>query len=167
MNPQPRQAHALLAAALLAAACGVPAHAQPAAEQPGLPQNTARTATATGTAALPAFMTNVSAAAAHRVSPGNLLLLAEATTQGARTPATLQAVHAAPQSDILRLDAGYRKSFLPGMVCRVRAKGSDETIARIIIVEARAEYSAALVLDLLPNAILRPGDTVLPKLLDL
>jgi hypothetical protein len=165
MKPQPRQPHALTAiAAIFAAMLGA-----------GIPVSHAATANvetsneATSSFERPAFMeTSHGVKSPVRVAHGDMLMFDDIGIS--RTTATLQAVRSTEQADILLLDAGYNKRFLPGMVCQVRAADAadvEKDTAQIIIVETRADRAAALVLDLAPGATLAPGAKATLKLLDL
>lgn len=165
MKPQPHHAHTVLAA-LIAAVLGYSVVSTPSATA----ESSAAPATkeASDSFVRPVFMETATAAKAPvRVAHGDILLFDD--TGASRATATIQAVRNTEQADILLLDVGYSKRFLPGMVCQVRAATADaaKATAQIIIVETHTDRAAALVLDHAPGIPPAPGDKATLKLLDL
>ncbi len=62
------------------------------------------------------------------------------------------------KADVVALDSGYYQGFRDGVVCLVQRSGT--AVARLIVVSAEANRSAALILDVPQTVILVPGDEV-------
>jgi hypothetical protein len=59
-------------------------------------------------------------------------------------------------ADLVILDGGHAQGIRPGMVCGVSRAGRP--LARLIVAESLETRAVALVLDLAPGEVLRPGD---------
>lgn len=59
-------------------------------------------------------------------------------------------------ADLVVLAGGHAQGLRPGMVCGVTRSGRP--VARLVVAESRETRAVALVLDLVPGEVLRPGD---------
>lgn len=64
-------------------------------------------------------------------------------------------------ADIVILDAGYETGLRQGMVCNVSRAGTQ--IGEVMLVDLRPRSASALILDLVSNLSLQPGDSVVVK----
>ncbi len=62
------------------------------------------------------------------------------------------------RADVVVLNGGYYQGFRNGVICNVEHGGTP--VARLIVVSAEENRSAALITDLPKNVILVPGDNV-------
>lgn len=77
--------------------------------------------------------------------------------------AVIVGVESAPAADIVLVGNGFNAGLRQGMVCRV-SRGNAE-IGEILLVDLRATFGAALILNVAPNESIRPGDLASVKVL--
>ncbi|MDR2513013.1 MAG: hypothetical protein LBD01_04385 [Puniceicoccales bacterium] len=73
--------------------------------------------------------------------------------------ATVSRVVAGANADLVLLKAGFRQNFRPGMLCLVGERDQAPGTA-LVIAEADAQNAVALVVEQVPGATLKAGDTV-------
>ncbi len=70
--------------------------------------------------------------------------------------ATVATVVAAPDADVVILDGGLAQGLRLGMVCRVLRGATD--IGELVIIESTRDRAAALILNLIQDNVIQPGD---------
>lgn len=98
--------------------------------------------------AFPSFLTDVCAGAVEAVD----VPISEWSS------ASVAEVYVGKTADIVLIDAGYDRNFCTGARCRVEREGVF--VAEIVIAEAIAKRSAALITNLANNQTILTGDTV-------
>jgi len=78
-------------------------------------------------------------------------------------PAAVVGIESTRVADLILLRGGFNDGLRQGMVCRL-IRGSTE-IAEIVLVELRAQFSSALILNVAPNQSIRSGDVATIKIL--
>ncbi len=76
-------------------------------------------------------------------------------------PARVHEIQSTEVADLVMIASGYREGYRPGMVCRVTRAG--DPVAEILLVEVRERVSAAIIVGILSENIIEPGDAVRVK----
>ncbi len=78
-------------------------------------------------------------------------------------PAEVREIRSTEVTDLVLVAGGYQHGYRPGMVCRVIR--DDENVAEILLVEVRDRVSAGIIVGILSEKIIEPGDAVRVKTL--
>jgi hypothetical protein len=78
-------------------------------------------------------------------------------------PTEVREIRSTEVTDLVLVAAGYQHGYRPGMVCRVIRDG--ENVAEILLVEVRDRVSAGIIVGILSEKIIEPGDAVRVKTL--
>lgn len=70
--------------------------------------------------------------------------------------ARVASVLTAPDADVVILDGGLAQGIRLGMVCRVLRGPTD--IGELVIIESTRDRAAALILNLIQDNVIQPGD---------